>query len=319
MAKADGFVTVARKALAEGHRIVRRARRDMTWRGESVGLEHAETLGGMVRPPPSMRGAHLDAIITALMRRRRPAAGAAVIALRQTFPRDSDWQAYVAHELPKIFAERRLAPLTLQGIEQLIGEVGVRHGAANCVKCSAMLVVPCSCGMPYLPQMPWIDEPEAILVDAPMRASPAEERAMAAILASPDKANALIAKEIGVGEATVRRARKKLAARDEVHDEVARVGADGKVRHLPRAARKLKQADPDSMDDAANQQIRKLLRPTTDFINEIADIDLRKEFTAEGRDAIAQAVWSVMDALGSVAQEINDVNLEDQMKGGPSG
>jgi hypothetical protein len=71
-------------------------------------------------------------------------------------------------------------------------------------------------------------------------------------------------------------------------------------------------ARPSTKDDRANQRIRKLLTPSANWINGMADTDYRAEFTADGRAAIVQAIWAVVDALGSVAQEIRDVDLEDR-------
>jgi hypothetical protein len=64
---------------------------------------------------------------------------------------------------------------------------------------------------------------------------PAGDRAAAAVAKSPRKSNVAIAKEIGVGEATVRRARKSTSSHDEVDE--SRVGLDGKVRKLPAGTR----------------------------------------------------------------------------------
>src|SRR5262245_25446855 len=64
--------------------------------------------------------------------------------------------------------------------------------------------------------------------------APALARALAAIAEHPDKSNRLIAKEIGVDERTVRVARKKLAGDSAIDDSaVARIGVDGRTRHLP--------------------------------------------------------------------------------------
>lgn len=77
-----------------------------------------------------------------------------------------------------------------------------------CTACGAEAHASCNCGKPYVP---------------------AKQRAVEAIAANPHKSNVAIAKEIGVDEATVRRARPT----SESAEVEPRVGLDGVVRRLP--------------------------------------------------------------------------------------
>jgi hypothetical protein len=79
----------------------------------------------------------------------------------------------------------------------------------HCSKCGATAEASCDCGAAYVP---------------------AGVAAAKAIEANPEKSNNSIAKDIGVSEPTVRRARPT-SSKDEVEK---RVGRDGKKRRLPK-------------------------------------------------------------------------------------
>src|SRR6516162_6083805 len=84
-----------------------------------------------------------------------------------------------------------------------------RLGSLECSECGARASASCKCGAPYVP---------------------ARARAVAVLTEHPEKSDRAIAAEIGVGHATVSRARSTVP--DETVDE--RIGRDGKVRRLPR-------------------------------------------------------------------------------------
>jgi hypothetical protein len=89
-----------------------------------------------------------------------------------------------------------------------------------CTECGATTSAACNCGVAYVP---------------------AGTRAADAVAKNPEKSNVVLAEELGVGEATVRRARKKSTSS---HDEVEkRTGKDGKSRKLP-ASRTPEQKQP---------------------------------------------------------------------------
>jgi Winged helix-turn-helix DNA-binding len=100
------------------------------------------------------------------------------------------------------FAHKRV-PLPPERIDELIGGMVHRGGLLQCTKCGAGTICACGCGVPYVGEhRAWA---------APIAKVPtALERAAAAIAADPAKSNRAIAKEIGVSDQTVRRARRQL-------------------------------------------------------------------------------------------------------------
>jgi hypothetical protein len=78
-----------------------------------------------------------------------------------------------------------------------------------CTSCGAEVNASCTCGVAYVPK---------------------SVRAAEAIAANPEKSDRAIAKEIGVGDMTVGRARNQLQ-HDVAVDE--RIGLDGKTRSMP--------------------------------------------------------------------------------------
>ena len=91
----------------------------------------------------------------------------------------------------------------------------------GCTGCGATVDAACDCGVPYMP---------------------AGQRAAAAIAANPQMSDRAIARELGVGSNTVRRAREGTAPHGAVE---SRVGLDGKVRRLPT-----RRVDNDDTEDA---------------------------------------------------------------------
>ena len=94
---------------------------------------------------------------------------------------------------------RKHVPLPPERIDELIGGMVHRGGLLQCTKCGAGTICPCGCGAPYLVERrDWTASGTAL------------ERATAAVTADPTKSNRAIAKEIGVSDQTVRRARRQL-------------------------------------------------------------------------------------------------------------
>ena len=116
-------------------------------------------------------------------------------------------------------------PMGFDQADELLGRLDParRHGALRCCRCSWLLQAPCLCGAPYAPV-----DPEPV---APLSAL---ERAAAAIAAEPDKSDRAIAKELGVGKDTVRRARASGAPTGAS----ARLGLDGRRRRAPGAKKR---------------------------------------------------------------------------------
>ena len=98
-----------------------------------------------------------------------------------------------------------------------------------CTGCGAEANASCNCGVAY--------QPKAI-------------RAAEAVKASPEKSNVAIAKDIGVDEKTVRKARAELPTSDQSEVE-KRTGRDGKVRKLPERKPEPEEEDDDNDRDDA--------------------------------------------------------------------
>jgi hypothetical protein len=104
---------------------------------------------------------------------------------------------------------RKHVPLPPERIDELIGGMVHRGGLLQCTKCGVGTICACGCGVPYLVERrDWTASGTAL------------ERAAAAITAHPAKSNRAIAKEIGVSDQTVRRARRQFeeSARDVALD-----------------------------------------------------------------------------------------------------
>ena len=101
-----------------------------------------------------------------------------------------------------------------------------------CSSCGAPGHASCACGVAYVP---------------------AASKALAAIAETPQLSDRSIAKRIGISKDSVRRARTGASAPVE---PMARLGADGKVRQLPR--RKLKRVTVESSIDPMFMKISEL-------------------------------------------------------------
>jgi hypothetical protein len=149
------------------------------------------------------------------LRDRWAAAGFGLIELRQwyeaspatAFPDDErTWPDFAAKRLPSI------------DVGRLIGQVQFRGGTLQCSGCGALAVCHCGCGTPYLVDHPW-----GAPAPPPAPKLSAFDRAIAAILAAPEKSNRAIAAEIGVSNQTVMRARQRMTT----------AGPDGAVMEHP--------------------------------------------------------------------------------------
>jgi hypothetical protein len=151
-----------------------------------------------VTPAEIQREHLINGVTISLRHGRRITAGLALVELRRSFAREADWLAFVARHLP----------IAMDEIRQLIGAVAFRGVYAVCQQCSTSFECPCVCGTPYVPERPWADEPEGGSGAAGPPILSALDRAAEAIRRDQTRSNRLIAKEIGVDEGTVRKARK---------------------------------------------------------------------------------------------------------------
>lgn len=97
---------------------------------------------------------------------------------------------------------RKHVPLPPERIDELIGGMVHRGGLLRCTKCGTPALCPCGCGVPYAVEHRAWAAPIA-------KVATALERAAAAVTANPARSNRAIAKEIGVSDQTVRRARRQ--------------------------------------------------------------------------------------------------------------
>jgi hypothetical protein len=133
------------------------------------------------------------------------AAGLAIVKLRERF---DDFVA--AGEITgrwEEFCRERLA-FGPERAAQLLGRLYHFRGILKCSACGQEVAAPCSCGAAYRPAR-WPVEPVADPVT--VHTDTALNRAIVAIGLDPARSNRAIAKEIGVSEPTVRRARRELA------------------------------------------------------------------------------------------------------------
>jgi hypothetical protein len=111
----------------------------------------------------------------------------------------------------------------------------------QCSGCGSEANATCNCGKPYVP---------------------AKVQAKERVEANPEKSNRAIAAELGIGEATVRRARAETTAPDDAVDE--RIGLDGKTRRMP-----VRDEPPPSEDE-----IKEGFLTVADFAMRISGFDL---------------------------------------------
>ena len=132
--------------------------------------------------------------------------------------------------------------------------------------------------------------------------APAITRAEYALLKNPEKSNVAIAKEIGVGHVTVKRARDKLTFPSGKVEK--RVGRDGKVRRLPVKRATL---PPESDDEPIEA--------------EISPANFRNAFFLRAEQAIRMAAYSgrirkdIIARARQVARAWNQLadNLEQEL------
>jgi DNA-binding transcriptional MocR family regulator len=101
----------------------------------------------------------------------------------------------------------------------------------QCSACGAASTAACDCGAPYVP---------------------ATARAAKAIAATPRKSDRAIAREIGVSDTTVLRARRATASHEAVEP---RIGRDGKVRRLPKKPAEMEIPSQEEADRSFQSQL----------------------------------------------------------------
>lgn len=241
-------IAAARKSVAEGERLIQKAHGDFGLRLRSGDdpLYRAWQRGAWParRPPPlnqpAMEGqpSLLEMVenIIASHHMGRPVAAASCLATLRERYKALDTKAAEPWDE---FISKHLEPaLGLDLIHEMIGKMVHKHSILRCTKCGAETRCACGCGVVYLGEDNW-----SFPTETTAESTTAMARAKAAIAAHPEKSNRKIAKEIGVGVETVRR------ARDGSPDgsPASRVGRDGKsYRSRP--------ADPDDDSDSPKGQ-----------------------------------------------------------------
>src|SRR5262245_55175690 len=122
----------------------------------------------------------------------------------------------------------------------------------QCSKCGAKAAASCDCGVPYASAL-WL--------------------AAEAIKASPQKSDRAIAKEIGVSNVTVSKARKDATVNQLTVDK--RVGLDGKVRRMPKSKPVL---EIPTEEEAERSYQRTLYDQACQLLDSMADETRRKFF-----------------------------------------
>jgi hypothetical protein len=145
----------------------------------------------------------------------------------------------------------------------------------ECSACGAEANASCDCAKPYVP---------------------ASAKAAAGIAAKPQLSNVALAKELGISEATVRRARESGSSDDEPE---SRTGLDGKnyPARKPRTPKEF-YATPDDDDDDDNSVTAIWLR--IDAARDLAAVPFPGEATQE----LVRAVRAVAAAWETLAQNL---------------
>jgi len=144
-------IDAARKNIAEGE-----AALALAWSGlKPRSTPPASNIWPAAQAPVVMAAETLcHLILTAERQNRAHTAALYLVNLRKWFddypvelPPDEDtWEK---------FAGKRLAPMPLDRIRELIGSMVYRNAIVACSRCGAETVCPCGCGEPYLPDHPW--------------------------------------------------------------------------------------------------------------------------------------------------------------------
>lgn len=149
----------------------------------------------------------------------------------------------------------------------------------QCSGCGASADVSCNCGVPYIP---------------------ATARAAKAIAKNPNKSDRAIAADLGIGNATVSRARRKsTVSRDTVKK---RVGRDGKARKLPKR--------PEPVISDPVKEINSFHREVVGFLADFSErFETWKEsdplISKDGKAALMQAFYLCADGFAKLAQELD--------------
>jgi hypothetical protein len=133
---------------------------------------------------------------------RHITAAAALAKLRERYAALSPTDLAADEQTWGAFASKHV-PLAPARIDELIGGMVHRGGLLRCTNCGAGSLCACGCGVPYVGEQSTWAAPIA-------KVATALERAAAAITANPARSNRALAKEIGVSEPTLRRARRRL-------------------------------------------------------------------------------------------------------------
>lgn len=155
-----------------------------------------------------------------------------------------------------------------------------RRVRIECSKCGASANAACGCGASYVP---------------------AGTRAAKGIAANPRKSDRAIAAELGVGNATVSRARRRSTVSDGTVGK--RVGRDGKIRGLP------KRPEPKISDPT--KEINKFHREVVGFADDFMQRfnvwhDTGPEISKDGKATLMQAFYLYADVFMKLAQKLDE-------------
>jgi hypothetical protein len=224
---------------------------------------------------------------------RHLAAALGLATLRERVADATAWRAFIQMNFP--FSPAR--------VQALLGFMVHRNAMYRCRDCGKPVVCECGCGAPLLPER--LSPVVTVITEPPTVEEPptALERAVAAVAANPSKSNVLIAKEIGVNERTVRRAREHAEVDAEVD---VRTGADGKTRRLPG------KAEPEVELPLVPKAKRRPTMDPNDLIR--ARLEFEAAWNAHAKTVIPScdkddrnAIWQAMDAASKGQTEISQL------------
>jgi hypothetical protein len=148
----------------------------------------------------------------------------------------------------------------------------------RCSSCGAAAKASCNCGAAYIP---------------------AGVLAAQALAKNPTKSDSALAAAIGVGKATVARARKSTGPYGPVGK---RIGKDGKARKLPkRPAPKI--SDPVKEVNTFHKELVSFLNTFTEKFHKWHDAE--PVITDDGKATLMQALYLCADGFAQLAQKLD--------------
>jgi hypothetical protein len=155
-----------------------------------------------------------------------------------------------------------------------------------CTGCGAEANASCNCGMDYKPK---------------------SVRAREAVEANPEKSDRAIAKEVGVSQPTVSKARKELEATDKQLSVQERTGLDGKTRKLPERnaeTASTKQYNRKSVQAEKLAPVMTMIQHSTDIARLIIPYLEHGSFTSEQFETLLAAIQNNIQEWTAIRSDL---------------